>query len=187
MTTGLRHLAVLVLSSLIFQVPVFAQKWALSSNAVDWAALATINLEASFAPARQWSVTASAKYNPFTYHTSSKQFQARQQTYSLGVRFWPWHCYSGWWVAAKAQYQEYNMGGIFSARTEEGDRAGAGIAAGYSLMLHPHWNLDFGAGLWAGRKWYSVYSCPRCGMMLGQGKKGFVAPNDITIAVVYVF
>lgn len=187
MKTGMKYIGVLLVLLLASRFDAAAQKWSLSTNAVDYLCLATLNIEASYAPAQHWSITATAKYNPFTWHNRNGQFQAKQQCYSVGTRYWPWHCYSGWWVALKVQYQEYGMGGIVSRRTEEGDRVGAGIAAGYTYMLHPHWNLDFGVGMWAGRKWYSAYSCPRCGMLLEKGSKGFVLPNDLTIAVCYVF
>ena len=58
---------------------------------------------------------------------------------------------------------------------------------GNAHMLAPHLNLEFGLGLWAGADIYKVYSCPSCGLTLDGGVKGFVLPDDITIALVYVF
>lgn len=113
--------------------------------------------------------------------------QNKQQAYALGARFWFWHIYSGWWIAAKMQYQEYNSGGMFSVKTEEGDRFGAGITAGYTYMIHPKLNMEFGFGLWAGMKKYVVYNCPKCGITIGSGRKGFLLPNDIIIGISYVF
>ncbi|MDE7126866.1 MAG: DUF3575 domain-containing protein [Bacteroidales bacterium] len=165
----------------------WAQKFSVSTNAVGYLNLATLNAEVSYAVAQHWSVTAGVKYNPFTFKVSGRQVQNRQQAYSVGARFWPWHIYSGWWVAAKAQYQEYNSGGIFSVETEEGDRWGAGITAGYTYMVHPRLNLEFGLGLWAGMKRYTVYSCPSCGLTMDTGNKGFILPNDLIIGISYVF
>ena len=95
--------------------------------------------------------------------------------------------FSGWWLGGKVQYQEYNRGGIRSAGTEEGDRYGAGLSAGFSYMLHPHLNVSVGAGLWAGYQRYVAYSCPVCGMTEEAGEKTFLLPNDLLLSLSYVF
>lgn len=166
-----------------------AQKFSLSVNMLECAALGTLNLDASYAVGRHWSLTAGAKYNPFTFYKGQpeRQFQMRQQSYALGVRLWPWHIMSGWWFAAKARWQEYNNGGILSRKTREGDRFGGGVYAGYAHMLTEHLNLEFGVGLWAGGDIYTVYSCPSCGLTLDSGKKAFLLPDDIMVSLVYVF
>ena len=166
-----------------------AQKLSLSVNLLECAQLGTLNMDASYALGRHWSITAGARYNPFTYNEGNpeRQFQARQQSYAVGARLWPWHIMSGWWFAAKLRWQEYNMGGIWSPQTREGDRFGGGLYAGYAHMLAPHMNLEFGIGLWTGADVYKVYSCPVCGLTTDSGIKSFVLPDDIMLALVYVF
>ena len=83
--------------------------------------------------------------------------------------------------------QEYNYGGITSRATREGDRVGAGVYAGYTYMLGPHFNLEFGLGAWAGVDWYDIYSCQVCGLTVDSGNGLFVLPDDIMVSVVYVF
>ena len=126
-----RILFVVLLLTLPFSVK--AGRFALSTNLLGYAELGTMNIDASYAVSRRWSVTAGARYNPFTYNKgdADRQFQYRQQSYSIGARMWPWHIWSGWWFAAKARYQEYNTGGILSRETSEGDRVGAGLYSGY--------------------------------------------------------
>lgn len=182
---GLKHIGVFLL--ILACGTVNAQKFSVSTNAVGYMNLGTLNAEGSWAFARQWSLTAGARYNPFTFSIAGKQVQNRQRAFSAGVRFWPWHVYSGWWVAAKAQYQEYNAGGILSEQAEEGDRWGAGVTAGYTYMIHPKLNMEFGAGFWAGRQKYSVYDCTSCGITVENGTKGFILPNDFIIGISYVF
>ena len=99
----------------------FAQKYSVGTNVLDYLNLATINAEGSFAVSRHWSLTAGAKYNPFTFEKKGEPMTGRQQVYSRGARWWPWNVYSGWWLGAKGQYQEYNRGGITSPETSEGD------------------------------------------------------------------
>ena len=165
----------------------YGQRFSVSTNAVSYLNLGTFNVEASYAAARHWSVTAGAKYNPFSFKGKKGEFRNRQQSYNVGVRYWPWHTFSGWWIAAKAQYQEYNAGGVLSERTEEGDRWGGGVTAGYTYMVNPKFNVEFGLGFWAGVKKYVVYSCPICGFTLESGTKAFILPNEIVIGVSYVF
>lgn len=179
---------ILVFILLIMFVPSLrAQKFSISTNVLEYANFCTLNADVSFAVSRRWSLTVGARYNPFSYGKDTKQLQHRQQSYSLGVRMWPWHTWSGWWFAAKTRYQQYNFGGFSSPRTEEGDRVGAGLYGGYTLMLSPHWNVEFGAGLWTGMAWYRQYSCQRCGFTLAVGRKWFLLPDDIMISFAYVF
>lgn len=166
----------------------YAQKWEISTNALDYINLGTLNIEGGYAVAQHWSVHAGARYNPFSYGSEEKgYFQNKKQSYSVGARYWAWHTWSGIWVAAKAQYMEYNSGGILSGKAEEGDAVGGSLGAGYTYMVTPHFNLDFGVGLWAGAKYYKVYSCPRCGITTEKGSKAFVMPNDILVSLSYVF
>lgn len=166
-----------------------AQTVSLSTNLLDYACLGTLNADVSYSLSRRWSVTAGARYNPFTFRKGDpdKQFQLRQQSYSLGARLWPWHIWSGWWFAGKLRYQEYNSGGIRSLETREGDRFGAGLYAGYTYMLTSHLNIEFGLGLWSGLDVYRCYSCPVCGVTLESGKTHFILPDDIMISLAYVF
>lgn len=165
-----------------------AQQWAVSTNLADYAALATLNLDVSAAVHRNFSVGASVDYNPFTWNSrDEKQFQLRHLDLGVNARWWPWYVYSGWWVSASLRYRCYNFGGITSPQTEEGDAVGMSAAAGYSLMLGQHLNLEFGLGLWAGQRWYTRYACPRCGMTLEKGSGPFVLPDNLIISLTYVF
>ena len=184
-----KHLASIFALMLLSLFSASAQKLSLSTNLLDYACLGTLNADFSFAVSRCWSITAGARYNPFTFNEGDqeKQFQMRQQSYALGARLWPWHTMSGWWFAGKLRYQEYNNGGIFSVESEEGDRFGAGLYAGYTYMLSRHFNLEFGAGLWSGLAIYRRYSCQKCGVTVGHGRKYFLLPDDLMISVAYVF
>lgn len=166
-----------------------AQTFSISTDLLGYVRLGTMNLDASCAVSRRWSLTAGVRYNPFTFMKGDpdRQFQSRQQSYAVGARLWPWHAMSGWWFAGKLRYQEYNRGGILSPKTEEGDRFGGGLYAGYTHMLSPHFNMEFGLGLWSGLAWYRQYSCPICGLTTASGRKFFLLPDDFMISVAYVF
>lgn len=179
----------LFLAAMMLSSVTYAQKASLSVNLLDCAALGTLNLDASYSLSRRWSLTAGVRYNPFTFRKGDKerQFQMRQQSYSVGARLWPWHTMSGWWFAAKLRYQEYNQGGVLSKETQEGDRVGVGIYAGYTHMLSRHFNVEFGLGLWAGYDAFRRYSCTMCGTTLGSGTRPFVSTDDLAVSIVYVF
>lgn len=183
-----RTLTILTLL-LTFAYSASAQKWSVSTNIMDYVSLGTINAEGSVATGRHLTVNASARVNPWTFFKgdNDRQMQNRHQTYAAGVRYWPWHIYSGWWFGAAGQYQEYNRGGIISQKTEEGDAFGLSLSAGYTLMLHKWVNLEFGAGVWGGQKAYTTFACPKCGKIEDSGRKWFVMPNDLIVALVFIF
>lgn len=166
-----------------------AQQWSVGVNALDAANVGTISAEASVAASRHITVGASAKVNPWTFNKGDGATlkQHRHQTYAVGMRWWPWNVYSGWWMGGKAQFQEYNWGGFRSRETEEGNAYGAGLSFGYTWMLHEHINLEAGAGVWGGYKTYTVYSCPKCGRTVDEGSKWFVMPNEAILSLVFVF
>lgn len=184
------YLAVLALSVVCLFSPLVmrGQSFSVATNALDYANYGTMNVEGAVAAGRHWSLTAVAKYNPFLHRKrDGEALSARQQLYGAGVRYWPWHVYAGWWAGARMQYQEYNRGGIQSAQTDEGDRYGLGLSGGYSYMLTPHWNLDFGLGVWGGYDKFTTYSCPVCGATTAQGSRLFLLPSDLLVSLVYVF
>lgn len=183
-----RRLLPLFLLLLSANVELKAQRFTLSTNLLEYVNLGTLNLDASVGVARNWSVVAGVRYNPFSYASERRGvFYNRQHSWSAGAKYWLWHVNSGWWFGSKLRYQEYSSGGLIEQGSEEGDRYGMGLYAGYSYMLHPHLNLEFGAGLWTGGSVYKAYSCPECGIEINGGSKMFVLPDDIMISLVYVF
>lgn len=182
-------LITMVCAVLLAAVPSFAQKVSVSVNAAQLATLGTLNTETAVALSRHCSFHAGAAWNPWTFRKDvpGRQFQARRIDASAGIRWWPWHVHSGWWVSSSAMYREYNYGGITGKTTEEGDAAMIAFGGGYSLMLTGHLNIDFGLGIAGGHKWFTEYSCPKCGRITGGGSKWFASPDDIRISLVWVF
>lgn len=165
-----------------------AQRFSLGTNGVDWFTLGTLNGELSLAVSQHYSVHVGTKLNPWTFNPGDqqKQFQIRQSSYWGGLRWWPWHVFSGWWTGGELRYSLYNAGGISKRDTEEGDAYGVGAYGGYSIMLGQNWNLDLGFGLWGGYKKYVRYVCPICGARSGNGETAFVLP-DARVAFQWIF
>ena len=177
-----------VVSLLLLTLPSFCQRFHVGTNAADLAMLGTLNLEAGAAVAQNWSLHAGAELNPWTWRAGDRQtqFQNRQMSFWGGLRWWPWHVYSGWWVGADGRYTVYNLGGVFSRDTQEGKAYGGGLYGGYSFMLSSHWNLDVGGGAFGGWTRYTAYSCPLCGVITDEGGKVFILP-DARVAIQFIF
>lgn len=167
-----------------------AQKAALSFNVGDFLCLGTMNLEFDYAVSQRWSLDVGARVNPWTFFRGDelRQTQLKHQTYSIGMRFWSWYVYSGFWMGAKLQFQEYNRGGFNgNLKTEEGNAYGIGFELGYTFIISHRWNLNLGAGGWGGYADYTQYSCSCCGRKTEEGGKIFFWPNELIVAFVCVF
>ena len=163
---------------------------ALSTDLVDWANFGTVNLEAGVSLHQHFSVHAGAKYNPWSFktHNLGLALYNKQTTAYAGCRYWPWYVLSGWWVGAQAQYTDYAETGVWRHALDTGKAIGGGVSFGYTLMLHENLNLEFGAGVWAGRRFeHTLYCCPDCMKVRESGPGNFVALNDISISFMYVF
>lgn len=163
---------------------------ALSTDLVDWANFGTVNLEAGVSLHQHFSVHAGAKYNPWNFKTRNLGLALynKQTTAYAGFRYWPWYVLSGWWVGAQAQYTDYAETGVWRHALDTGKAIGGGVSFGYTLMLHENLNLEFGAGVWAGRRFeHTLYCCPDCMKVRESGPGNFVALNDISISLMYVF
>ncbi len=187
----IRNQLVVTALLLLCSAGVFAQRVSVATNLLDWADLATINAEVSVAVGRHVSLEAEGQYNNWRFGSVEKgnPFQDCVRGGAAGARWWPWNVFSGWWLGVNARCEEYNRGGLFGRmRTEEGLAFGGGLSFGYSLMLSRHWNLDFGLGGWCGSSKYTVYACPRCGIITDSGNRFFVLPSaDTQISIVYIF
>ena len=168
---------------------VCAQRASVSTNTLTWVNLGTINAEGSLSVSKHMTVFAGAKYNPWNIRTKSKQAFYNQQTAGyVGVKYWPWHVYSGWWFGAKAQYQNFEEAGVFSEGLIKGNALGAGISLGYSFLITPKFNIDFGIGGWGGRLLdYTRYEDFFGFELLESGPRNFVFLDNLILSVSYIF
>ncbi len=160
----------------------------LSGNIADILFLGTLNAGLQYSVHRSWTLGLGTRYNNWTWRPRREdQFEARQQTYYVGARWWPWYTYSGWWAGGRIQYQEYNRGGFVSPVTEEGDAFGLSFGGGYAVHVN-HWlNVDLGMYGWGGLTRYVTYACPSCGKRMDEGVKTFFLPDELRIALQFIF
>ena len=145
--------------------------WAISTNLLSLVDLATLNLGLEYAVGRHCSLDMQMEYNGWNFN-----HRDRKRSFSVGARYWPWYVYSGVWVRGFAGAEDCDAENLpLKYLNGTSDRFGAGLSAGYSLMLAKHFNLDFGLGFWGGVR-HSY-----------QGAwNGFIAPKDIRISLMFV-
>ncbi len=141
------------------------QMFSIGTNLVDYADLVTINADFGMALSRHFSLELQYRVNP---GIADKNIS----TYSAGFRFWPWVTFSGWWINALGQYQDYSM----QESGSNGSRVGGVLGFGYCIMLARHLNLDLGVSGWAGYR-----------MSVTDGDGGFVRADNIYCTLSYVF
>ena len=166
-----------------------AQQVSLSTNLFTWANLGTANLEASVSVSKHFTVFAGAKYNPWDLRTKSQIPLLNQQiTGYAGAKYWPWHVYSGWWIGAKAQFQDFDYAGLLTENLVTGQALGMGLSAGYTFMISPHFNIDLGLGGWGGRVLnYTGYKDIGGIEVDTQGSRNFVFLDNVIVSVAYIF
>lgn len=167
-----------------------AQTVSVGANVLEVANFGTIGVQAGVAVAQHLSVVAEARYNPWSFHSGKRKVLLRNQqaTAGAGVRYWPWYVNSGWWIEGKGQFQKFSKTGVWRPALEEATGVGAALGFGYTLMLHEHFNIEFGASGWAGKYLkYNLYECPDCMDIRDSGPRGFIAPDTVYCTLVYVF
>ena len=186
----MRNKLILLLVLLPLSISLKGQTYSVSTNLVDWVNYGTINAEADFLVGRHFSFVAGGKYNPWVMNSVKHDIlvQNKSTTVYAGTRYWPWYVFSGWWVQAKAQYQSRYSSGVWRPALEDSMAVGAGLAAGYSVMVTKSFNIDLGIGAWGGQYLkYNLYHCQDCMEIRESGAHPFFKFDDITVALTYVF
>ena len=156
-----------------------------------WINNGTINADFGISVAQHWSIHAAGRSNPWTFHYTAdgERYRDIQYVASLGARWWAWYVYSGWWAGAKVQWANFMGKNILSNKLQDGRNAtGLGLQGGYTLMLSKHLNLDFGLGVWGGALFrHEVYDAEAQTTRTYGGTAWFIAPDSISISLMYVF
>ena len=163
--------------------------WSFSTDVTSWAMLGTINFEAERAVSQKTSIYVGAKFNPWTFRYGQEdEFRARVIRPYIGVRWWPFHYYSGWFVGIEALGSIHNYANIFNSNCYEGWFAGLGLNAGYSFMLSERVNLSIGAGGAVGWFSHKIFTAPRCGRLTDGDKSGItIQPSALYCQFSWLF
>ena len=68
----------------------------ISTNILDYAKFATMNLEVGTAVARNWTFSIDGSYNPFVFNKNDadNRMQFKHLTIGTGVKYWPCYLFS---------------------------------------------------------------------------------------------
>lgn len=163
--------------------------WALSTNLLGYADLLTLNLEFQYAVGRHWSLAMSGKSNGLTIKKGEEnQIMDRKIVASVGAKYWPWYVYSGWWFSGFMRTENFSQSNLTkNMGFRSGDSYGAGVSAGYALILSKWFNLDFSVGAWGGYRTTSTYEFPDLEHSAGRSSKAFIDIADICVSAMFVF
>jgi len=166
---------------LFFSVGLHAQFYSLSTN-IPVLGTTTLNAELSMTLDRKYSLHLPVYYNPFVFSDNKK---IQNFTLLPGVRRWALESYIGGFFAANAIGSKYHF--TWKDSRYEGTAFGAGISAGYALMLSPRWNLEVEAGI--GLVWadFSKYPCDKCARKTEDDSGWYAVPNKVGVSLVYLF
>ena len=173
------------MAALLCSTTAQAQNMYVSTNLLDYLNLGTINCEFGLNPLPKWSFYARGRYNPFTFNIDGIK-QNRVAGLSAGARYWFWYTNSGWFLNSHLGGSFYNTGGVYDQYAYEGIAGSITFGGGYSLMLSDRWNLDFGMGVQGGYTSFTKYACPKCGKVIGDERKIFVAPSNLLVQLTMV-
>ena len=78
-----------LLAALLMGAAASAQRFSVATNVLDYADFGTLNIEGDVAVARQWTLVAGAKYNPFLYKADTPNrcrpgSNSMPQAYAIG-------------------------------------------------------------------------------------------------------
>ena len=171
----------LMIALCLFSGSLHAQFYSVSTN-IPALGTATINMEASMTLDRKYSLHLPVYYNPFVFGGNKK---IQNFTVLPGVRSWMLESYTGGFVGANAIGSKYHF--TWKDYRYEGMAFGAGVSAGYALMLSPRWNLEVEAGVGLVYADYTKSLCDKCGRKVSDENRWYAVPNKVAVSLVYLF
>lgn len=179
----------------------FAQKFAIKTNVLQWATT-TPNIAAEVAFAPRWTFALSGANNPWVFSDNKK---LKHWLIEPEVRFWLWEPMNGHFFGIGGQYGQYNVGGIkmpFGIAPDlenyryQGDMYGIGITYGYQWMLSSRWGLEGSVGLGYQHHSYHKYQCRNCGLPVGPDgtpvgeapllTKNYFGPTKAALSLIFI-
>ena len=188
-----RELRISIMTLMLFCISIcsMSQTVVLKNNLLYDATL-TPNIGIEVKLSQKWTAGLNLGYQPWPFKDTTER-KMRHLLIAPEVRYWFCDVFSGWFFGINAFYSHYNMSkvkfpfGMYSSvkdRRKQGDAVAAGLFAGHSWILSPHWSIEAEAGVDVGYTKYKEYECVHCGEYYGQEKKGFAVPK-VGINIIY--
>ena len=183
--------AVTVCVSLFCTKSMSAQHIGIKTN-ILYDASATINMGVEFALAPKWTLDISGNWNGWNFKDNMKwkHFLIQPE-----ARYWLCEKFNGHFFGLHLLYTHFNAGQVpflFGAFPDvkkyryQGNTYGAGLSYGYQWILSPRWSIEGSLGIGYKYNTYDYYECRTCGNKMGDGRKGYLAPTEAAISIIYI-
>ncbi len=133
---------ILALTLMLSASALFAQGFAVKTNALGWLGCGTINAGVDFRFSQHWSLGLHAYANPFVF---ANDRSARHFTGEFDANFFFCQQFHGSYIGLHGIYTNFNAG--LCDWNYNGYLYGGGIHYGYLLPLSTHWGVDFTIGV----------------------------------------
>lgn len=152
----MKRLLLLVGFCLALAFNAMAQKVAIQTNALGWAAYGTVNVGIEPALTPKLTFAVDGYYNPFDYSEGrSTQMWGVQPE----LRYWFKSKFAGSFVGIHGAYSDYDLG--MKKYRYDGDVYAVGASYGYALVLSERWRFNFSVGAGYYNKEYMKSGLPQ--------------------------
>lgn len=170
----------LIILMLFFCHVVSAQRVAVKTNALYWAALSP-NIGTEVRLSNHSTIELNGMMNLLVFKGNKKyNFMGVQPEY----RYWFCQAFSQHFVGLHLHYANYNAG--LEKHRYNGNLYGGGLSYGYQWYLSPHWNLEATVGAGYAYMDHDVYKRPRCGKFIGSEQRNYWGLTKIGISIIYI-
>lgn len=170
-----------------------AQRFALKTNALYWAA-ATPNLGAELALSEHSTLNATLQYNPFTIGADNK---IQHFLFKPEYRYWFSEKFTRLFIGASVFGGTFEVGGFklpfglfkrLQTNYYKGNAFGAGISVGYSFYISPHFNIETTLGVGIARLSYHTEPVGKpAPVNYKNSHKVLPVPTEFGVSFVYLF
>ncbi|MGL4994139.1 MAG: DUF3575 domain-containing protein [Bacteroidales bacterium] len=170
---------------------VFAQRFAVKSNALLWATLSP-NFGAELVVSDKYSIDVSMAFNPFTI----KDYKANFVEFQPKVKYWFGRPLSEHFVGITGLYgvnsfhrKQRESGVLVSKDVLHGDVLGGGFSYGYNFVLSRRWNLELSAGvgvIYSRQFSYDALENSSRPPESEMCRKWSIAPIDLGVSFIYI-
>lgn len=170
-----------------------AQRVALKTNAVHWAALGSPNASLELALGPKVTLDLYGGGNLWKYR---KPLEVRHWLLQPELRYWLCEAFNGTFIGLHGHYGEYNLGGIPGAPGRlrplreyryEGYFYGAGLSLGHQWILSDSWSLEGSLGAGWAHSPYKRHACTECGPLLSEGSYDYFGLTRALVSLTYFF
>lgn len=191
MDMKLRKVILLLALLLIGAYAAQAQKVALKTNALHWAAMGSPNGSLEVAIGPRWTMDLYGGGNLWKF---DKPLEVRHWLVQPEVRYWLCEAFNGTFIGLHGHYGQYNVGGFdipvgrlkaFKDHRYEGYFYGAGLSLGHQWVLSDHLNLETSLGGGWARTPYRKHACAECAPLLEEKTYDYFGVTRAMISLTY--